>query len=103
MWLHLRILALIAVVTIINYFDRSAISFAIQPIEHTFGITNGEFGWIAGAFGIGYIVVVPFGGILVDRFGAVAIWLVSAIAWSLVTLCMGIAESFTSFFILRIV
>ena len=100
MWLQLRILALIALVTIINYFDRSAISFAIQPIEHTFGINNAEFGWIAGAFGIGYLVTAPFGGMLVDRFGPLIMWLISAIAWSLFTIGMGLGSSFTSFFVL---
>jgi ACS family hexuronate transporter-like MFS transporter len=102
MWLHLRILTLIALVTVINYFDRSAISFAIQPLEHTFGITNSEFGWIAGAFGIGYLLSAPFGGMLVDRFGPVAMWLVSATIWSILTVGMGFASTFETFFILRV-
>lgn len=102
MWLHLRILALIAIVTVINYLDRSAISFAILPIEHTLGMTNSEFGWIAGAFGIGYILMAPFGGMLVDRFGPVIMWLSSAIAWSIITIFMGIVSSVEAFFFLRI-
>lgn len=102
MWLQLRILGLIALVTIINYLDRSAISFAIQPIEHAFGITNGEFGWIAGAFGIGYLLTAPFGGMLVDRFGPLIMWLLSAIAWSIFTICMSFSAGFASFFIFRV-
>lgn len=102
MWLQLRIIALVALVTIINYFDRSAISFAIQPIEQTLGLTNLEFGWIAAGFGIGYIFMSAVGGFLVDRFGPVKVWPICAVIWSIVTIAMGSASSFSSFFILRI-
>ncbi len=101
-WLQLRILVLISCATIINFFDRSAISFAILPIEHDLNLTNTDFGWIAGAFGIGYMAMAVIGGILVDRFGAVLIWMVSAIVWSGVTIGLGLARSFEELFILRI-
>ncbi len=53
-----KIIALMALITIINFIDRNSIAFAISPIEQTFDISNGEFGLIAGAFGIGYMVSV---------------------------------------------
>lgn len=103
MWaLQLRIIALIALVTVINYIDRSAISFAIRPIEESLGITNTDYGWIAGAFGIGYISMAVLGGRLVDRFGPLSVWAVSAVSWSIVTMAMGFAQGFTSLLILRI-
>ncbi|HEY9714641.1 MAG TPA: hypothetical protein V6C72_14330, partial [Chroococcales cyanobacterium] len=42
------------IITLINYMDRSAISYAIAPLQHEFGIDNEAFGRIAAAFGIGY-------------------------------------------------
>lgn len=102
MRINLRILALITFITVINYFDRSAISFAIQPIEQSLGLTNLDFGWIASGFSIGYLAVAVVGGILVDRIGPVILWPVSAVIWSGVTMAMGMAHEFTSLFVLRI-
>ena len=66
-WLMIG-LAFIA--TIINYLDRTALSYAITPIEQTFHLTNTDFGLIAAAFGVGYLLMTTIGGILVDKFGA---------------------------------
>src|SRR5687768_1805266 len=64
------VIALAFLITIINYLDRSAISYAIGPIKHEFGLNDQDFGFIAAAFGIGYMVMTLGGGILVDRWGA---------------------------------
>lgn len=97
-----KILTLVGLITILNYIDRSSISFAIQPIKISFGIDNAEFGVIAAAFGLGYILMAIYGGILVDKFGTVGLWAVAAAAWSVITMLMGLAEGFWSFFWLRI-
>lgn len=96
------IIALISVITVINFIDRSAISFVIQPLEHEFGITKVEFGIIAAAFGIGYIMTTLFGGLLVDRFGTIGTWALSAVLWSLATMLLSCGKSYASFFWLRI-
>lgn len=98
----LQLLLLLLSITIINYFDRSAISYAIFPIENELGLTNTEFGLIAGAFGIGYLVMTLFAGFFLDRFGSVAVWGTTAVIWSIVTMCMGLASGFWSLLSLRI-
>jgi MFS family permease len=97
-----KILILAAIITTINFIDRSALSFAIQPIETAFGLNNTEFGIIAAAFGLGYIVMTIAGGILVDKYGTVGTWAISAFVWSIATLLTGFAEGFWSFFCLRV-
>ena len=99
---HKKIIALIAVITVINFIDRSAISFVIQPLEREFGISNAEFGVIAAAFGIGYILTTLFGGVVVDKFGTVGTWAISAVLWSAATMMLSLGKGYWSFFWLRI-
>ncbi len=96
------IIVLISVITIINFVDRSAISFVIQPLEREFGLTKLQFGAIAAAFGIGYSVSTFLGGILVDRFGTVGTWALSAFLWSVATMLLATGEGYASFFALRV-
>ncbi|MHB1948556.1 MAG: MFS transporter [Gammaproteobacteria bacterium] len=81
---HLNFFAII-----INYLDRTALSYAVTPLESQFGLNNSDFGIIAAAFGVGYLIMTVIGGILVDQFGARKIWSGFAILWSLA--CTGIA------------
>lgn len=97
-----QILILVLVITVINYFDRSSLSFAIKPIQEAFHIDNAQFGTIAAAFGIGYIVMSVAAGLIVDRLGTIVVWPVAAIIWSLATIMMGYSSGFWSLFFLRI-
>jgi sugar phosphate permease len=95
------IVALIFLITIINYLDRSSLSYAIEPLSKEFGLNDAEFGFIASAFGIGYIVMTFFGGILVDRFGPRHIWSGAAFLWSIVTVLLAAASGFWMLFAFR--
>lgn len=96
------IVALIGIITVINFVDRSAISFVIQPLEQEFGLTKLQFGAIAAAFGIGYSVSTFLGGILVDRFGTIGTWALSAFLWSVATMMLATGKGYASFFALRV-
>lgn len=96
------IIALIGVITIINFVDRSAISFVIQDLELEFGLTKLQFGAIAAAFGIGYTISTFLGGILVDRFGTIGTWALSAFLWSVATMLLATGKDYASFFALRV-
>ncbi len=91
---HFRwiVVALSFIIIIINYMDRSAISYAIGPIKQEFGLNNADFGTIAAAFGLGYMVMTLGGGIFVDLWGARKVWTISGIAWSAVTALLGISS-----------
>ncbi|MBI2790403.1 MAG: MFS transporter [Gammaproteobacteria bacterium] len=93
------ILAFLA--TIINYLDRTALSYAITPLQQTYHLTNTDFGIIASAFGIGYLIMTVIGGVLVDKFGARKIWTFFAILWSIACASIGLATGFAWLFIFR--
>jgi len=94
------ILAFVAV--IITYMDRSALSYAITPLQAEFGLTNTDFGLIASAFGVGYMLMTVIGGVLVDHYGARSIWSISAFLWSLACGALAWASGFAWLFIFRL-
>lgn len=87
---------------IITYLDRSALSYAIAPLKTTFALSNEDFGMIAAAFGVGYLVMTVAGGVIVDHFGARRVWSIFAIFWSLSCGAMGLAMGFGSLIFFRI-
>jgi len=74
------IVALLFLITIFNYVDRSAISYAVPIIEREFGLA--AVGLILGAFGIGYFVMSLVSGFAVDRFRSRRVLLIAALVWS---------------------
>lgn len=97
------IIGMVFFASMINYLDRSALSYAIKPLQETFGLTNSDFGMVAAAFGIGYLIMTLMGGVLVDAFGARKIWTIFAIFWSIACACIGLATGFASIFIFRLI
>ena len=64
------VVAALALITLINYFDRAAIAFAVPDLRREFGFDAATMGWILGAFGLGYPVSEARGGHREHRFGA---------------------------------
>lgn len=95
------IIALGFAITLINYMDRSALSYAIGPLEEEFGFSKTEFGTVASAFAIGYCVMTTGGGMMVDKWGAHRVWAGAAVLWSACTALMGLAANFPLFFLFR--
>lgn len=93
--------SLIFFITLVNFIDRSAISFVIEPLKQEFKFTDTEFGMILSSFGIGYVLLTLLGGYLVDLWGARFVWPIAAIGWSLCVGLLGFASGFWSFIILR--
>ncbi len=96
------VLALAFFITLVNYLDRSAISYAITPIRKEFGFSETDFGAVASAFAVGYMVMTTGGGLMVDKWGARKIWSGAAILWSIMTALMGLASSFSVLFTFRL-
>lgn len=96
------IVGLLFIITIINYIDRSAISFAIPKIKEAFQLNSGQIGLILGSFAIGYIVMTFFGGIIVDRFGSRIVLFLLSIVWAISIGLTGLATGFVMIFLMRI-
>jgi sugar phosphate permease len=95
------IASLIFFITLINFIDRSAISFVIEPLKQEFHFTDTQFGMILSAFGLGYVLLTAFGGWLVDTWGTRVVWPLAAVGWSLCVGLLGFAVGFWSFIGLR--
>ena len=74
---------LLFAITVVNYVDRAAISYAIPLIQRQLGFSPAESGAILGAFGLGYAITTLLGGFAVDRWGARIVLTVAAVLWSL--------------------
>jgi len=96
------IMSLIFFAYILNFMDRSALSYVIEPLQKEFGLNNAEFGILYSAFGISYLVMTIVGGLLVDRMGSRKILSVFSALWSVVSGMMAIASGFFSILIIRI-
>lgn len=100
---HFRwvIVAMLFAITVINYIDRSALSFGIHDIARDFGFDTKSVGLLLGAFGAGYFVTTLAGGVTVDRYGARGVMIVAALAWSLAMLGTGMAIGFIMLYACR--
>ena len=77
------IVFLLFAITVVNYIDRAALSYAIPMIQRDLGLSPAETGGILGAFGLGYAITTLIGGFAVDRYGARLILTIAAVLWSL--------------------
>lgn len=96
------IILLLFFITVINYIDRSAISYAIPKIKSDFGLNADQVGMILGAFGLGYMIMTFFGGILADRFGARLILFLLSLLWAIAIGLTGLATAFIMVYLMRI-
>ncbi len=92
------VIALIFAITVINYIDRSAISYAIGDIARDLGFNQHDkdilSGFILSAFSIGYMMTTFFGGIFADRYGARVTLFWAALVWSIAIGLTGLAMGF---------
>ncbi|WP_234053902.1 MULTISPECIES: MFS transporter [unclassified Xanthobacter] len=93
---------LLFAITVVNYIDRAAISYAIPLMEQSLGLSKLDAGTILGAFGLGYAVTTLIGGIAVDRWGARGVLAVAALVWSVSIGLTGIATGFFALYAARV-
>jgi ACS family glucarate transporter-like MFS transporter len=93
---HIRYwtLFLLFVVSTISYADRSTLSIAGTAVEKALGFNTVDMGYILSAFAIAYVVGQIPGGILLDRFGSKAIYVIALTLWSFFTLIQGFVGLF---------
>ncbi len=73
------------VISSVAYLDRVNISIAGSSIEHDFGLTHVQLGWVFSAFVLGYALFQAPGGRLADRFGPRKIIALGTIWWGVFT------------------
>lgn len=96
------VMFMIFLACVINFLDRSALAYVIEPLQKTYGLSNADFGLISSAFGISYLFMTLIGGLLVDKYGSRKVLTLFSIFWSLTSACIGLVTGFYSLFILRV-
>jgi sugar phosphate permease len=96
------VLFAICLLYLISYIDRGAISITAPQITKQFHFTATQMGLIFSAFSVTYSLLPVFVGALGDRRGARTILPVLMGWWSLFTILTGLASSFVSFIIVRL-
>ena len=72
-------------------------------LQKELGLSDGDAGWAASAFMLGYFISAPVFGYLGDRFPRKYLMLGGVLVWSLATAASGLAENFGQLFAIRIV
>ena len=96
------VIGLIFFITVVNYIDRSALSYAVNGISAEFGFDTAAVGRILGAFGIGYIVTTFLGGIWADHYGARVTLFGASLLWSVSIGMTGLASGFAMLYAARV-
>jgi MFS transporter, ACS family, hexuronate transporter len=96
------IIFLLFAITVVNYIDRAAISYAIPAMQRDLGLSPADTGIILGAFGLGYAITTLLGGFAVDRWGARIVLTVAAVLWSLSIGTTALAGSFVVLYAARV-
>lgn len=96
------IVFLLFAITVVNYIDRAAISYAIPLMQRDLGLSSPDAGVILGAFGLGYAVTTLIGGFAVDRYGARLVLTVAAVLWSLSIGATACASGFAMLYAARV-
>ena len=85
-----RIIALIFLITTINYADRATFSIAGSAASKELGLDAVKTGFILSAFAWAYVIAQIPGGALLDRFGTKRIYAGAILLWSLFTALQGL-------------
>ncbi len=89
------IIAVLFIITTINYADRATFSIAGQSASKELGLDPVAMGYILSAFAWAYVLGQIPGGALLDRFGSKKIYTIALVAWSAFTALQGFAGFFT--------
>lgn len=107
---HIRfwIIAILFIVSSINYASRATLSIAGAPMQGELHISTIELGYIFSAFAWSYVIGQIPGGALLDRYGSRPVYLWSIVLWAIFTGAQAFVSAFSfipviiSLFLLRL-
>lgn len=93
---HVRfqVLAMLFVVSSINYADRAALSIAGSALSADLALEPIALGYVFSAFGWAYVLGQIPGGWLLDRYGSKTVYGASLVLWSAMTFLQAFVEGF---------
>jgi sugar phosphate permease len=87
--------------TVLAYTDRSNISIVAVTMMEEFGWNEQQFGLLASAFFVGYLLLGIPAGWMSDKWGGVKFLALGVFIWSLFTILTPLAWSFASMLVIR--
>jgi MFS transporter, ACS family, tartrate transporter len=97
----IRLLPILTFAYLINYLDRTNISFAALTMNRDIGLTATQYGRGAGIFFLGYCLFEIPSNLALYRFGA-RLWIARImITWGLLSIAMVLVGGVWSFYVLR--
>ncbi len=97
-----RIAILLAVITTINYVDRSVFGVVAPVVRELFAIGDADYALITSGFLFAYGIGQLAAGPVIDRIGTRQAFGIAALLWSLATILHALGRGVWSFFALRI-
>jgi ACS family hexuronate transporter-like MFS transporter len=97
-----RIAILLAVITTINYIDRSVFGVVAPVVRDQFGIGDADYGLITSGFLLAYGVGQLISGPLIDRLGTKRAFELAVVFWSAATVLHALGRGVWSFFTMRV-
>ena len=98
--LRWRMMTLLMVGSIVNYLTRSTLGVAAPTILQDLDITTQQYSWIVSTFQFA-IMLQPICGYVLDVVGLKLGFAMFAIAWSIISMAHGLANSWPAFAALR--
>lgn len=95
------ICGLLLYATTVNYVDRGVLSILEPTIARDLHWSSSDYGFILMLFQIGYAVMMPIAGRLIDWLGLRVGYAASALLWAISSMCHAIAGTATQFAIAR--
>ncbi|MBS1814263.1 MAG: MFS transporter [Acidobacteria bacterium] len=91
------IVALICIVTCINYIDRSAVGLLFTHFGPEIGVSNEQYAWVGAILLFAYTLSQSVSGRLYDRYGARLGFTVSIVIWCAAAMAHSAIAGFASF------
>jgi MFS family permease len=96
------ILALLLLVSILNFVDRNVIGVLVQPIKHDLKLSDSQLGFLTGtAFALTYVLLVIPAARLADRWSRRKVIAIAMLTWSIMTMACGVAQTAVQLFAAR--
>ncbi|MES2697703.1 MAG: MFS transporter [Verrucomicrobiota bacterium] len=95
------ILALIFCAIVLNYVDRQILSILKPTLKTEFGFDDRGYALLVNVFTVGYALMYPVAGWLVDRFGPRRVMLLGIVGWSTACIGAGITHTLGQFTVFR--
>lgn len=95
------ILGLLFFATVINYLDRQALSVLLPTLRADLGLSSVDYGTITMVFMLAYTVAQLGAGMVVDKIGTRASFIIFVVAWSLSAMAHAFARGAVSLGVFR--